>query len=197
MTVHGPYVIVSEAIGLPWEEGSIFERQGNQISVSIASPALHNRIFTIHHISGDYYHIYNHHRSDILVSTGSDQVSTFKSNDHSVRQQDNSYWRIKHKGNSATGRAIYTIKNKATGRPLGEMTGRKELWRVDDFKDAIRQDYPQIQEIDRPAPQVVYPQPVNTQTSNLCGNPTCGKDHICPLDYNRIVQPMGYPGVPV
>jgi len=32
---------------------------------------------------------------------------------------------------------------------------------------------------------------------NICGNPTCGVDHICAEDYNRIVQPMGYPGVPI
>ena len=33
-------------------------------------------------------------------------------------------------------------------------------------------------------------------TNNICGQPTCGVDHICTADYNRIVQPMGYPGVP-
>jgi hypothetical protein len=31
---------------------------------------------------------------------------------------------------------------------------------------------------------------------NICGNPMCGVDHICAADYNRIVRPMGYPGVP-
>jgi uncharacterized membrane protein YgcG len=39
----------------------------------------------------------------------------------------------------------------------------------------------------------VQPQPV--RTNNLCGNPTCGIDHICAADYNRQVQPMGYSGV--
>ena len=33
-------------------------------------------------------------------------------------------------------------------------------------------------------------------TNNICGNPTCRVDHICAADYNRRVQPMGYPGVP-
>ncbi len=32
-------------------------------------------------------------------------------------------------------------------------------------------------------------------TGNICGNPQCGKSFICAADYNRVVQPMGYPGV--
>jgi hypothetical protein len=31
--------------------------------------------------------------------------------------------------------------------------------------------------------------------TNICGNPTCGVDHICAGDYNRIVRPLGYSGV--
>lgn len=46
------------------------------------------------------------------------------------------------------------------------------------------QYYPQQQQL----PQYTGP--------NLCGQASCGVDHICNADYNRIVRPMGYPGVP-
>jgi len=46
----------------------------------------------------------------------------------------------------------------------------------------------------QPRPAPTGPQPYTGP--NLCGNPTCGIDHICAADYNRIVRPMGYPGVP-
>ena len=32
-------------------------------------------------------------------------------------------------------------------------------------------------------------------TGNICGNPQCGLTFICNADYNRRVQPLGYPGV--
>jgi hypothetical protein len=40
--------------------------------------------------------------------------------------------------------------------------------------------------------------PSPSSGTNLCGNPMCGQggSFICAQDYNRIVQPLGYPGVP-
>ena len=32
-------------------------------------------------------------------------------------------------------------------------------------------------------------------SGNICGDPSCGRTHICAADYNRRVQPMGYPGL--
>jgi hypothetical protein len=32
-------------------------------------------------------------------------------------------------------------------------------------------------------------------SGNICGNPMCGRTFICAADYNRRVQPLGYPGV--
>lgn len=32
-------------------------------------------------------------------------------------------------------------------------------------------------------------------TENICGDPDCGKTFICAADYNRVVEPQGYPGV--
>jgi hypothetical protein len=40
-----------------------------------------------------------------------------------------------------------------------------------------------------------YQQQQQYSGPNLCGQATCGVDHICNADYNRIVQPMGYRGV--
>ncbi|KAJ6554691.1 acid phosphatase-domain-containing protein [Mycena capillaripes] len=37
--------------------------------------------------------------------------------------------------------------------------------------------------------------PPPPRTNNICGNPQCGQTFICDADYNRAVQPMGYPGV--
>ncbi|KAJ6542948.1 acid phosphatase-domain-containing protein [Mycena capillaripes] len=37
--------------------------------------------------------------------------------------------------------------------------------------------------------------PLPPRTNNICGNPQCGQTFICDADYNRAVQPMGYPGV--
>jgi hypothetical protein len=34
-----------------------------------------------------------------------------------------------------------------------------------------------------------------TTAGSLCGNPNCGTTFICDADYNRHVQPLGYPGV--
>jgi hypothetical protein len=41
--------------------------------------------------------------------------------------------------------------------------------------------------------------PSPSSGTNLCGNPMCsqGGSFICAQDYNRIVQPLGYPGVPL
>lgn len=40
-----------------------------------------------------------------------------------------------------------------------------------------------------------YTAPPPPRTTNICGNPDCGRTFICAADYNRTVQPMGYPGV--
>lgn len=48
-----------------------------------------------------------------------------------------------------------------------------------------------------PTPQVSG-QVVQTRlfaTGNICGDPNCGRTRICAADYNRRVNPMGYPGL--
>ncbi|KAJ6582613.1 hypothetical protein DFH09DRAFT_1145632 [Mycena vulgaris] len=37
--------------------------------------------------------------------------------------------------------------------------------------------------------------PCPPPNNNICGDPNCGMTFICTPDYNRVVQPMGYPGV--
>jgi len=195
--ITGPRIITGGLLQLSYEEGVVFEIQNDEIAINNASPSLHHRVFHIHHIrnvdygSHSYHHIYTHDESKIMVSTGPDRISSFKNTTNAEKHDHHSWWDIKHVGTSTTGRPTYEIKNKHTNRTLGDDGSKVEFWTISEYQSRVRRDEAQVNANNPPQP--TYSQPVST--SNLCGNPTCGIDHICAADYNRVVRPMGYSGV--
>ena len=100
--ITGQYVITGEDIGPPHEEDVVFEINGDNIALGVASTSLHNRVFDIQHIGDmddgthNYHHIYTQDRSKILVSTDAQKFSSFKHTTAAEKINQYSWWDIIH-----------------------------------------------------------------------------------------------------
>ncbi|KAL6228811.1 hypothetical protein BDW75DRAFT_226175 [Aspergillus navahoensis] len=90
----------------------VLSRHENGLRIVLLEGISNHSFFDVKHISGDYYHIYSHHRAYILASgSGGEEFRQTPAWESS----DQAKWRFHHHGQSPTGFEIYSVRNKSTG----------------------------------------------------------------------------------